>query len=139
MLEEKLKTAKNKKKKGNKISVQRKNRSDYAFWNVSDTERILTQRIQFVQVCFLADRLHDSRLVYPALNFPTLLPLPGAQSKIAPGPVGPIRVLIRNRVREGRAILKPGHRHVLWVETLHIAVKSERHVGGVRWHGRESD
>lgn len=98
----------------------------------------LTLGIQFLQVRWATDWLHYPRLVHCTLHRPTLLPLVGAQSIIASGSVGPIRVLLSGGgLREDCAILKPGHRHFLWVETLHITVKGERNVVGVRGQDRK--
>ena len=78
--------------------------------------------------------MHDPRLVHSTLHLPTLVPLLGAQSVIASGSVGPIWVLLSGRgFRKGCAILEPGHRHFLRVETLHVTVKSQRNVLGVGW------
>lgn len=99
---------------------------------------VFTLWIQCLQLGRAADGLHHPRLLYYTLHIPTLLPLLGAQSVIASGSVGPIWVLLSGGgLRECGAILNPGHRHFLWVETLQITVKRERNVSGVRWHNRK--
>ncbi len=95
----------------------------------------LTSGIQFLQVCRATDGMHYPRLVYCTLHLSTLLPVLGAQSVVASGSERPIRLLLRDGgLREDCSILKPGHRHFLWVETLHIAVKSQGEVFRLRGH-----
>lgn len=53
-----------------------------------------TSGIQCLQVRRAADWMHDPGLVHSTLHLPTLVPLLGAQSVIASGSVGPIRVLL---------------------------------------------
>lgn len=111
---------------------------------VKDTVRLshqnLTLRIQFLQVCCAADRVHHPRLTHCTLHLPTLPPLLGAQGIIASGSVGPVWILLSSeRLRKGCAVLNPGHGHLLWVETLQVTVKSERTIVGACRHSRKSN
>lgn len=88
--------------------------------------------VQCLQVFRATDRLHHPRLVHCTLHLPPLPPLLGAQIVVVSGSVGPIGVLLCvGGLREHCAVLKPGHGHFLWVETLQVTVKSEGNVAGV--------
>lgn len=73
-------------------------------------------------------------------HLPSLLPLLLAQSIMASSRVGPVGALLGPRgLREDCAILKPGHGHLLGVETFNITVQSEGSAAGGRGHDRKSD
>lgn len=94
----------------------------------------LTFGIQFVQVLGAADWLRYTGLVHSTLHVPTLLPLRVAQSVVASGTEGPVRVVLSGwGVGEDCSILEPGHRDLLWVETVHVTVESDRDVAGLWW------
>lgn len=99
-----------------------------------------TSWIQLCEVLWADDWLCCTRLVHSTLHHTTLLPLCGAQSVVASGPEGPVQVLISGwQVGEDGSILTPGHGNLLWVETVHVAVKGDRDVVGLRWQGWKSN
>lgn len=98
---------------------------------IKQVNELPTSGIQFFQVRGAKCWQLRPRLSHSTHHRPTTAPLLAAQSIIASGSVGSIGVLLgAGGLREDGGVLEPRHGHLFWVESVHVAVESERAVVG---------